>query len=414
MDGVRGNRPFRRYFAGQALSLIGDGLIPLTLAFAALQVGGPAVLGLVLAANRVPIAVCVLFGGALGDRWPRRAVMVAADVLRAATQASTGLLLVTGHAGVFSLVVLQALAGVGTAVFTPASQGLVPALVPARQLQQANAALGLAANTAKLGSISAAGALVAAAGPGVALLIDAATFAASAVSLLMLQLPAAVRQVGKASVARDVREGARRVARTPWLRTMLAYQSLLQALVIGPHMVAGPLLAAEVYGGAGAWAVIGVVQAVGSLGGGALALRWRPQRPLLAALGTGLFMAPYLVVFAADGPLWLVAVLALAVGAQGALYLTLQSTTIQQRIPDAERSRVAAWSQLGNLVLLPASLAAAGPVAAALGPQTVLTVGAVWLVGSTVLVMTTHAVRSLADEQASPATAGGTREAWAG
>ena len=157
MDVLR-HRLFRRYFVGQALSLIGDGLIPLTIAFAALQVGGPAVLGLVLAANRIPIAALVLFGGALGDRWPRRAVMVAADVLRAGTQTVTGLLLVTGHAGVVSLVALQALAGVGTALFTPASQGLVPALVPQRQLQQANAALGLASNTAKLGSISAAGA----------------------------------------------------------------------------------------------------------------------------------------------------------------------------------------------------------------------------------------------------------------
>lgn len=273
MDGVRGNRLFRRYFAGQALSLIGDGLIPLTLAFAALQVGGPAVLGLVLAANRIPIAVLVLFGGMLGDRWPRRAVMVAADLLRTATQAVTGLLLVTGHAGVVSLVVLQAAAGVGTAVFTPASQGLVPALVPSQQLQQANAALGLAANTAKLGSISVAGALVAAAGPGVALLLDAATFAASAVSLLLLRLPESAARVGRASVARDVRDGARRVAGTPWLRTMLGYQALLQALVIGPHMVAGPLLAAQVYGGAGAWALIGVVQAAGSIAGGALALR---------------------------------------------------------------------------------------------------------------------------------------------
>lgn len=107
-------------------------------------------------------------------------------------------------------------------------------------------------------------------------------------------------------------------------------------------------------GGGGAWAVIGLVQAVGSLGGGKLALRWRPQRPLLAALGTGLFMVPYLVVFAAGGPLWLVAGLALAVGAQGALYITLQSTTIHQRIPDAERSRV------GRLVPAWQSRAAAG------------------------------------------------------
>ncbi|WAL68828.1 MFS transporter [Amycolatopsis cynarae] len=79
-----------------------------------------------LAANRVPIAVLVLFGGALGDRRDRRAVMVGTDVLRLLVQAATGVLLVTGHAGLVSLLVLQALAGAGTALFVPAAAGLVP------------------------------------------------------------------------------------------------------------------------------------------------------------------------------------------------------------------------------------------------------------------------------------------------
>jgi hypothetical protein len=71
---------FRRYFVGQATSLFGDSLVPLTIAFAALHVAGPDGLGVVLAANRVPIAVLVLFGGVLGDRWNRRLVMVAASL----------------------------------------------------------------------------------------------------------------------------------------------------------------------------------------------------------------------------------------------------------------------------------------------------------------------------------------------
>lgn len=73
---------FRRYLLGQAASAFGDSLVPLTIAFAALEVAGPGGLGLVLAANRLPVAVLVLVGGALGDRWPRRALMVGADVLR--------------------------------------------------------------------------------------------------------------------------------------------------------------------------------------------------------------------------------------------------------------------------------------------------------------------------------------------
>ncbi|RCW45147.1 transmembrane secretion effector [Halopolyspora algeriensis] len=104
--------------------------------------------------------------------------MVAADLLRCAAQVASGVLLVTGTAGIGMLVVLQATAGVGTAVFTPAATGLVPSLVPAGVLRQANALLGLTTNVNKVVSISAAGVLVATLGSGWALLVDAATFAA--------------------------------------------------------------------------------------------------------------------------------------------------------------------------------------------------------------------------------------------
>lgn len=393
MGVLRGGQ-FRRYFIGQSCSLFGDSLVPLTIAFAALHVAGPGALGLVLAANRVPVAALVLFGGALGDRWDRRVVMVGADVLRCVVQAATGVLLVTGHAGLAALVVLQALAGAGTAVFVPAASGLVPSLVGEDQAQPANALLGLAANVNKVVSISVAGVLVATVGPGVALLADAATFAVSAVSLTGLRLPAAARRTGRSSLWREVRDGARLVAGTRWLWTLLVYGALLQAVVIGPHMVAGPLLAQKFYGGAAGWAAIGVVQAIGSIAGGVVALRWRPAQPLAAGLALGLLMVPYLLVFAVGGPLWLVCALAVLLGGQGSVFLAIQATQLQQRIPAAARSRVAAWSQMGNLVLLPAALAAAGPIAAQLGGGLVLVVAAGWLVVSTVLVLASKALHA--------------------
>ncbi|MFL4909396.1 MFS transporter [Streptomyces sp. MMS24-I2-30] len=384
--------PFRRYLLGQGASLFGDSLVPLTIAFAALQVAGPGGLGMVLAANRIPVAVLVLAGGALGDRWPRRRLMVGADVLRCAVQAASGLLLVTGHAGLTALVVLQALAGVGTAVFVPASSGLVPSLVGEDQLREANALLGLVGNVNKVVSISVAGVLVASVGPGVALLADAATFAVSAVSLAGLRLPVTVPRAVRPGLWREVRDGARLVVSMRWLAVLLVYGGLLQALVIGPHMVAGPLLAERLYGGAAGWAAIGVVQAVGSIAGGVVALRWRPRRPLAASLALGFLMVPYLVAFACGGPLWLVCALAVLVGVQGSVFLAVQAAQLQQWVPDAARSRVAAWSQLGNLVALPASLAVTGPLAAQLGGGPVLLAAAGWLAVSTAVVLASRAL----------------------
>lgn len=384
------------------LSTFGDSLVPLTLAFASFQVGGPGALGLVLAANRLPIAVLVLFGGALGDRWNRKRLMVAADVLRCGTQAATGFLLIAGAAELWHLIVLQALAGAGTAVFTPTASGLVPSLVPPDLLQRANALLGLAANTNKVLSISTAGVLVATVGPGTALLVDAGTFAASGLALALLRKPREVPARAGSNLWREMRAGAGLVARTPWLLTLLTYSALFQALVIGPHMVAGPLLSAEAYGGAGAWATIGVVQAVGSVLGGALALRWHPRRPLYAAVAVSLLLVPYLVLFALHAPLWLVAASGLAVGAQGAFFLTAQSTAIQRNVPESARSRIAAWTQLGNLVLLPASLALSGPIITRTGSTAVLLVGAGWLLVSTLFVLRTKPVRDLRHAKDSP------------
>jgi predicted MFS family arabinose efflux permease len=172
-----------------------------------------------------------------------------------------------------------------------------------------------------------------------------------------------------------------------WLAALLAYGALLQMLVIGPHMVAGPLMVERLYGGAAGWAAIGVLQAAGSIAGGVLALRWQPRRPLAASVAVGLLMVPYLAAFALGAPLWLVCALAVPVGMQGSACLAVQAAQVQQRVPDAARSRVAAWSQLGNLVALPAGVAATGPLATRLGGGPVLLVAAGWLAVSTVAVL---------------------------
>ncbi|EDY42780.1 MFS transporter [Streptomyces sp. SPB074] len=379
---------FRRYLLGQAASQFGDSLVPLTIAFAALDVSGPGGLGLVLAANRLPVAGLVLVGGALGDRWPRRALMVGADVSRCVVQVACGVLLLTGHAGLASLIVLQALAGAGTALFVPAASGLVPSLVGKERVQEANALLGLVGNINKVASISVAGVLVAWSGTGTALLVDGATFALSALALAGLRLPARTRSTsGRPGLWREIRDGARLVLSLPWLTMLLGYGTLLQALVIGPHMIAGPLLAEGTYGGAAGWAVIGVAQAAGSIAGGLVALRWRPRQPLVSACAVGLLMVPYLLVLALGGPLWAVCVLAVLMGGQGSVCVAVQAAQIQRRVPEEARSRVAAWSQLGNLVALPASLAVAGPLAAHRGGGPVLLAAALWLVLSTGVVL---------------------------
>ena len=123
-------RDFRRVFGAQVVSLFGDGIIPVALAFAVLDLTGSATdLGLVLAARMIPLVGCLLLGGVVADRLSRRRVMIAADVVRMISQALLGLLLVTGEAHLWQLIVLQAVLGAATGFFNPASSGLLPLVV---------------------------------------------------------------------------------------------------------------------------------------------------------------------------------------------------------------------------------------------------------------------------------------------
>src|SRR5918911_967408 len=107
--GPLSEREFRRYFAGQAVSLLGDGMAPLALAFAVLELtGSPTDLGFVFAARMFPWVAALLVGGVFADRLSRRGVMVGADLLRFGSQGVTALLLLTHTASLWQIVVLLA------------------------------------------------------------------------------------------------------------------------------------------------------------------------------------------------------------------------------------------------------------------------------------------------------------------
>ncbi len=187
------HRDFRLLFTGQAVSVLGDALLPVALAFAILDGldGSAAQLGLVLAAQVVPMTFLVLPAGVWADRLPRRALMLASDLGRAVVQAITAVLLLTGHAQLWQLIVLSAAYGALEAFFRPAAGGLTPALVPPDELQQANALVGLAQNAGHVLGPAAAGALLVVFSPGAALAVDAATFVVSAAFLFALREPRA-------------------------------------------------------------------------------------------------------------------------------------------------------------------------------------------------------------------------------
>src|SRR4051812_2128264 len=108
------DRDFRLLYIGQAVSLLGDGMVGVALAFGVLEItNSPSALGIVLAARMIPTVALLLAGGVIADRLPRRMVMVGADLVRMLSHGLMAALLISGSAHVWSLVVLAAVNGAG-------------------------------------------------------------------------------------------------------------------------------------------------------------------------------------------------------------------------------------------------------------------------------------------------------------
>jgi len=377
---------FRKLFLGQATSIVGVMFTVVALPFAVLEIGGTATdIGIVEAANLVPLAVFLLIGGVWADRLPRQKVMLVADFLRFGLQCATAALLITGAAEVWHLAVLQVGMGVCEAFFRPAAVGLIPQVVSAARLQQANALSGLVMSLSiTLGAVF-AGLLVAAVGPGWGIGIDGLTYLVSAWFLLRLR-PAAFRGrrepaapaagPGSPGFIRDLAAGWREFTSHTWLWVMVAGVSMFLFAVDGPIQVLGPIIARDVYDGARTWGFTSAAMGIGQIAGGLLSLRWRPRRPMLViAAGMSLAAAP-VALLAMEAPVWTLYVSLALMGVEWGLYDPFWTTCMQRVVAPDMISRVSSYDYLGSLAFYPAGLALAGPLADAFGISTVLWAGA--------------------------------------
>jgi MFS family permease len=387
-------REFRLFFTGQLVSLLGDAVTPFALAWAVLDLTGSARdLGFVLAAKIAPLVVFLLVGGVFADRLPRRAVMLAADVARMAVQAATAALLLSHTARIWELVVLQALAGAGTAFFNPASTGLTPMTVSAGRLQEANALRGMSMASMQFVGPALAGILIVSVGPGYALAIDAASFGVSAFYLARLHLPPHV-SLPPQSFARDLLDGWREFTARTWVWLSVVNFSLGN-MMNSVWLVLAAVWIKNGHGGAGAWTAILVVSSIGALAAGAMALRLKPRRPLLLGAIAVVPNAAPLIVLALKLPWPILVVTALVTGFGNMLFNTLWETTLQQHIPPASLSRVSAYDWFGSLLGDPIGLALAGVVAAAIGMSRTLWIAAAVTLVTSAAMLAAPSVRHL-------------------
>jgi DHA3 family tetracycline resistance protein-like MFS transporter len=371
---------FRILWAGMAVSLLGDGIFLVAVAWESYALwNAPAALSIVGIGMTVPTVLFLLVGGVVSDRCERRRVMLWSDAVRAATVGVLALLVASGSLQFWQLVALVAVYGSGTAFFTPAFEAVVPDLLPAEDLPAANSLDQLVRPVAlRLAGPLLGGAAVAV-GPAIAFAVDAASFVASLLAVLAIEPRALVREAAPPSAVGAVREAFGFIRRRAWLWATLASAAVAYLVFLGPTEVLLPYVVKnELHASA---STLGLVFGAGGLGAvlGAVWMgrRGHPSREVSFMYGTWtvatLAVAGYGIATAA----WQLMLACLVFNALEAAGTIVWATIKQRHVPSTMLGRVSSLDWLISIGLLPISFALTAPVAAALGVRATLVGAAV-------------------------------------
>ena len=388
---------FRWFFTGRLVSLLGSAMTPVALSLAVLNASNsPGDIGAVLTANTIPLIVFTLAGGIVGDRFPRRVVLLLSNLGAGLTQAVVAFLLISGHYNLLSLVLLEICNGTMAAFTNPALRGIVPDIVGKPQMQKANSALGSARNAAKVFGPTVAALLVATVGGGWAIAVDSATYLIAVVCLALVNITG-TPPPRKGSPLADLRAGWTEFRSRTWVWSVVATFGAANFIQVGIWTVLGPTIAKERIGET-SWGVVLSIRALGVLVMALVMYKLVLKRLLpIAQAGVALIALPLLALGLQTNVAWLAAA-ALLAGAATGLYGVAWETSLQEHIPRDMLSRISSYDNLGSFIAIPAGQLAAAPLAAAFGAPKVALVGGLIYVVLALLPLTTSSMRNLRHE----------------
>ncbi|WBU50547.1 MFS transporter [Kosakonia pseudosacchari] len=369
--------PFRHLFFARLLTVLGNGIAPIALAFAVLDIGGTATeLGIVVAARSLFNVAFLLVGGVLADRYSRSRVLVLSSLVAACSQGVVAWLVLDGSATVMLLAILGTINGAAAGIALPASSALVPQTVPAHNLREANAFIQLGIYSGTVVGASLGGILTSAVGPGWGLAIDALGFAASAPLYLAIRMGAIQAAAGQSNILHDLRDGWKEFISRAWVWGIVVQFTIINAAFSGVVMVLGPIIADASFGRA-RWGMIVAAQSIGLIVGSFLALRWRPRRDLfIGVILVAICAVPIYLLSQSVSTPWLLGAFFLA-GVSFGLFGVAWAQSLQTHIPPEKLARVYAYDAMGSFIAIPVGELAAGPLATHFGSSNVLIASAI-------------------------------------
>jgi DHA3 family tetracycline resistance protein-like MFS transporter len=387
------HRDFRLLWSGMCVSLLGDGVFLVAIAWQAYELSNaPTALSLVGIAMTVPTIVFLLIGGAVSDRLDRRKVMLAADAGRGLLVGVLAVLSLVGALELWHMALLVAGYGAAAAFFGPAFDAITPEVLPEDELAQANALDQLVRPAAlRLAGPAVGGLLIDAVGVGAAFALDAVSFAVSAAAVLAMTRRPRTASTEQSTVAGDIRAGFAYIRGHVWLWATFASAAIAYLLFMGPVEVLLPfLIKSDLHGSA---SDLGLVFAAGGIGSVLCAVvlgqRGLPRRDITFMYITWTAATIAVAGYGLAGAVWQLMLVSLAFNALETAGTIVWATAKQRHVPVELLGRVSSLDWLISIGLLPLSFALTGPVSAVIGVQATLiaagTLGAIVTFGALLL-----------------------------
>ena len=370
-------RNYRLYFIGQVISVTGTFMQAIAQDWLVYSMThSPTLLGIVAAIQYLPLLVLGPWGGVIADRFPKRRMLIATQTIFGVLALILGLLTLLGWVQLWMVIVLALCFGLTNVVDNPSRQSFIVEMVGKDEVRNAVTLNTSLVNLARVLGPAMAGVLIAGVGMAPCFLLNALSYIAVIVMLLLMRSQGIEMSQPSQHQGGQLQEGFRYVWRTPVLRNALLLMAVLGTMTYEFQVSLPPLAQRVFHGDAGTYAALSAATGLGSVMGGLLtARRHQATVALVASAGLGLGFA---VCLAALMPTFILALLALVVaGFFSNQFIALGNSTLQINSDPRLRGRVMSYWAMAFL----GSTAVGGPIvgwiSAALGPRFGLLAGGV-------------------------------------
>jgi MFS family permease len=338
---LRTSKDFRLLFVGQMVSLLGSNLTLVAVAYQVYQVTNSSLWVGIVSFIQLPLLIMgALWGGALGDRFDRRTLLIASTLLLAVISFALGANALMAHPNFVVLVTLPALAAGLAGLSGPLRTAVIPTLVKPEELVAAYSLNQIIMNTATVVGPGLAGVIIAATGVSWCFLIDGITFFALVISTFFMSAMKPPGVHSGAKTFRAIGEGFRYVRQHAVVQAV--YLVDLNAMVFGLPRALFPAVAKHIYHGGPE--ILGLLYAAPGAGALLMAIftgwmdqvRRRGRLVILVVLTWGVVMALFGLVHL----LWVGLICLAVAGAMDVISTVLRNTILQTSITDEYRSRL--------------------------------------------------------------------------